>query len=201
MKLYDISQEIFGCEVYPGDKAPQKLEDMRMSRGDMYNLTSFSMCAHNGTHIDAPFHFLNEGDTVEKIPPEKTVGECYVTSQNTDITADTAKEIIKSAEGINRECAKRILIKGKGVVTLSAAEIFAKEGIYLLGVESQTVGPENAPMAVHKILLEAKTVLLEGIRLSEISDGKYFLFAAPLALSGSDGAPCRAVLTREEFLC
>ncbi len=199
MKLYDISQEVFGCEVYPGDKSPQKLDDMRMERGDLYNLTSFSMCAHNGTHIDAPFHFLNEGDTAEKIPLKKTVGECYVTTQSIDINANTAKEILKSAEGINHECAKRILIKGKGVVTLSAAEVFAKAGIYLLGVEGQTVGPENAPMAVHKTLLEAKTVLLEGIRLSEISDGKYFLFAAPLSLSGSDGAPCRAVLIREEY--
>ena len=64
----------------------------------------------------------------------------------------------------------------------------------LLGNESQTVGPENAPMEVHLILLGANVVLLEGIRLSEVSEGVYFLNAASLNLSGADGSPCRAVL-------
>lgn len=64
----------------------------------------------------------------------------------------------------------------------------------LLGNESQTVGPENAPMEVHLLLLGANVVLLEGIRLSEVSEGVYFLNAAPLNLSGADGSPCRAVL-------
>jgi len=64
----------------------------------------------------------------------------------------------------------------------------------LLGNESQTVGPEDAPMAVHRLLLGSGVILLEGIRLEEVSDGVYFLNAAPLNLSGADGAPCRAVL-------
>ncbi len=55
MKIYDITQEVFGCKVYPGDKEPRIIEEMRMERGDLYNLTSFEMCAHNGTHIDARF--------------------------------------------------------------------------------------------------------------------------------------------------
>ena len=53
---------------------------------------------------------------------------------------------------------------------------------------------QNAPMEVHLILLGANAVLLEGIRLSEVSEGVYFLNAAPLNLSGADGSPCRAVL-------
>ena len=60
MKLYDISQEIFSCKVYPGDPAPQKQILCATENGDLYNRTAFSMCAHNGTHIDAPFHFLSE---------------------------------------------------------------------------------------------------------------------------------------------
>ena len=64
----------------------------------------------------------------------------------------------------------------------------------MVGNESQTVGPENAPMAVHPVLLNANVILLEGIRLSEVNEGIYFLSAAPLNLSGADGSPCRAVL-------
>ncbi len=194
MKIYDISQEVFRCSVYPGDEAPSKREDMRMSRGDLYNLTSFSMCAHNGTHIDAPFHFLEEGDTTEQIPLEKLVGDCYVSSQNEDIDAGKARQILACAKGI-----RRILIKGPGVVTLSAALVFAEAGIDLIGVEGQSVGPEDAPMAVHKILLGARVVLLEGIRLGGVAEGVYFLNAAPISLAGSDGAPCRAILIEDKY--
>ena len=76
--------------------------------------------------------------------------------------------------------------------------MFAESNILLLGNESQTVGPENAPMEVHFILLGAGAVLLEGIRLAEVSEGVYFLNAAPLNLSGADGSPCRAILIAAE---
>ena len=65
MKIYDISQEVFGCQVYPGDPTPKKRVISSMEKGDLYNLTAFSMCAHNGTHIDAPFHFIKYGKTVD----------------------------------------------------------------------------------------------------------------------------------------
>ena len=55
MIIYDISQEVFSCEVFTGDPAPEKQMLCSMEKGDEYNLTAFSMCAHNGTHIDAPF--------------------------------------------------------------------------------------------------------------------------------------------------
>ena len=79
-------------------------------------------------------------------------------------------------------------------VSKEAAEVFASSEILLFGNESQTVGPEDAPMAVHLILLGADVILLEGIRLAEVSEGVYFLNAAPLNLSGADGSPCRALL-------
>lgn len=87
---------------------------------------------------------------------------------------------------------------GDGEVSAEAAKVFAESNILLLGNESQTVGPENAPMEVHLILLRAGTVLLEGIRLAEVSEGVYFLNAAPLNLSGADGSPCRAILIAAE---
>ena len=87
-----------------------------------------------------------------------------------------------------------LIVQAGAVVTLDAAEVFAEAGIWLIGGESQSVGPEDAPMAVHKVLLGAEVVLLEGIRLQEVPEGVYFLNAAPLSLAGADGAPCRAVL-------
>ncbi len=198
MKIYDISQEVFGCEVYPGDKVPCKFEDMRMARGALYNLTSFQMCAHNGTHIDAPFHFLQDGETVEQIPLKKMVGYCYVSRQENDITKEIAEGILVTARQAGKDCAKRILIKGNGIVTAEAARIFAQAEVWLIGVESQSVGPEAGPMEVHKILLQTKTVLLEGIRLAKVEEGVYFLNAVPISLKGSDGAPCRAILIEEE---
>ena len=194
MKIYDISQEVFSCRVYPGDPVPEKKVLSLMEKGDLYNLTAFSMCAHNGTHIDAPFHFVKDGKTVDAICLEAFVGMTYVAEHHGIVSGDDAIEIMEKAKGQNREVAKRILIKGPAEVSLEAAKVFASSGILLLGNESQTVGPEDAPMAVHQVLLGADVILLEGIRLAEVSEGVYFLNAAPLNLFGADGAPCRAIL-------
>lgn len=194
MKIYDISQEVFSCTVFPGDPAPQREIMNDMNKGDLYNLTAIHMCAHNGTHVDAPYHFINDGKTIDQVSLEKFVGPCYVAEREGVVTAEDAKEILQKASDTNADAAKRILIKGKAEVSEEAAEVFAKAKIFLVGNESQTVGPENAPMAVHKVLLGAEVVLLEGIRLSEVPEGVYLLNAAPLNLAGADGAPCRAVL-------
>ena len=198
MKIYDISQEVFSCQVFPGDPVPEKKLVSSIEEGSLYNLTTFSMCAHNGTHIDAPFHFINAGKTVDKIGLDAFVGMAYVAEHNGIVTASDAEEIIRKAQGQNPEAAKRILIKGDIEVSAEAAKVFTACDIKLLGNEPQTVGPQNAPMEVHLILLGADVVLLEGIRLSEVTEGVYFLNAAPLNLSGSDGSPCRAVLIDSE---
>ncbi len=194
MKIYDISQEVFTCQVYPGDPAPERKIISSTKKGDLYNLTSFSMCAHNGTHIDAPFHFLQDGKTVDSIALDAFVGMAFVAEHRGIVSGDDAIEIIKKAKAHSTESSKRILIKGDAEVSLDAAKVFSSLGISLLGNESQTIGPEDAPMAVHKELLEADVVLLEGIRLAEVNEGVYLLNSAPLNLSGADGAPCRAIL-------
>ncbi|WP_418819734.1 cyclase family protein [Ruminococcus sp.] len=199
MKIYDISQEVFGCQVYPGDPTPKKRVISSMEKGDLYNLTAFSMCAHNGTHIDAPFHFIKDGKTVDSVSLDTFIGMAYVAEHNGIVSADDATEILEKAKKQNSEAAKRILIKGDAEVSAEAAKVFAESNILLLGNESQTVGPENAPMEVHLILLGAGAVLLEGIRLAEVSEGVYFLNAAPLNLSGADGSPCRAILIAAEI--
>ena len=194
MKIYDISQELFASAVYPGDPTPQREILSSMKDGACYNLTALSLCAHNGTHIDAPYHFIADGKTIEQLPLDKTVGYAFVAEHDGDLSAEDARQILNRAKRENEEAAGRILLKGNLTVTLPAAEVFCEEGIVLIGNESQTVGPEDAPMAVHLAFLKRETLLLEGIRLSEVSEGVYFLCAQPLALGGADGAPCRAIL-------
>ena len=192
MVIYDISQEVFSCAVYPGDPGPERRILSDMGAGELYNLTAFSMCAHNGTHVDAPFHFLNHGKTVDQMDLATFVGDCYVARHQGDVTGDDAREILQRAAG-----APRILIGGPVTVTREAAEVFAASDIRLLGNEGQTVGPEDAPMQVHLLLLGRGIALLEGVKLDGVKEGRYFLSAAPLNLKGADGAPCRAYLIGE----
>lgn len=192
--IYDITQPLFECEVFPGDPRPEKRVIQSIEKGDVCNLTAFSMCAHNGTHVDAPYHFLKEGKSIDQIKLEKLIGLAYVESREGEVTAQEARDILERAAKAYDGAQKKILIKGNATVSLEAAEVFAEAGIDLVGNESQTVGPEDAPMAVHLVLLGAEVVLLEGIRLSMVPDGVYFLHCAPLNLAKADGAPCRATL-------
>ena len=194
MTIYDISQEVFSCQVFPGDPTPEKEALSLIEKGDVCNLTAFSMCAHNGTHIDAPYHFINDGKTVDEVGLEPFIGMAYVAEHQGVVSCDDAKKIIEKARAQNEEASKRILIKGDCEISLEAAKVLASSQILLLGNESQTVGPKDAPMAVHQALLGSDTILLEGICLSDVPEGVYFLNAAPLNLAGADGSPCRAIL-------
>ncbi len=131
---------------------------------------------------------------MDAIDPEAFIGTAYVAEHHGTVLGDDAARMLEKAKEQDKEAAKRILIKGDAEVTAEAAKVFASEKLLLLGNESQTVGPEDAPMEVHLILLSAGVILLEGIRLSAVQEGVYMLNAAPLNLSGADGSPCRAVL-------
>ena len=194
MKIYDISQEVLGCTVYPGDPVPttEKLTDM--NDGGLYNLSVLKMCMHNGTHTDAPSHFIKDGKNIDEISLDSFVGMCCVVQHSGEVLSSDAEIIIAKAKTADNDAWRRILIKGDAVVSAEAAEVFAKAGILLLGNESQSVGPMDAPMAVHKILLGRNVVLLEGICLAQVPEGVYLLSAAPLNISGAEGSPCRAVL-------
>ena len=182
------------CNVYPGDPVPQRTILQNMSCGGLYNLSAFQMCVHNGTHVDAPAHFLKDGKTIDSIGLESFVGMAYVAQHEGVMSANDAATILTKAQTASCCAAQRILIKGSAVVSLEAAGVFAHADILLIGNESQSVGPENAPMAVHKLLLGKDIVLLEGLRLSAVPEGVYLLNAAPLNIAGAEGSPCRAVL-------
>ena len=194
MKIIDISQEVFSCNVYPGDPSPIAEKVVSIDAGDVYNMSTLSMCVHNGTHIDAPYHFLNDGNTVEQIPLEYFVGTCYVVQRDGELTASDAQNIMLEAKANN--ASERILIGGNIIVTAEAAKVFADNAIKLIGNEGVSIGPVDAPMEVHKILLSANVVLLEGIVLKDVPEGVYFLNAEPLNLAKLDGAPCRAYLIK-----
>ena len=192
--IYDISQPLPDCAVYPGDSVPKRVCVSQMEKGALYNLSELSLCVHNGTHVDAPLHFLREGKGIDRVPLETFIGPAFVHSHCGVVTADDAAAILERAAATHPEAAKRLLLRGDVTVTPESAEVFADAGIHLLGNESQSVGPVDAPMAVHLILLKREVVLLEGIRLAAVPDGVYLLRCAPLNLTGSEGSPCRAVL-------
>ena len=195
--IYDISQEILSCKVFPGDPAPEREQLLRMEEGAACNLTRFSMCSHNGTHVDAPAHFVRDGKTIDQIPLDVWVGDCYVARMDGDVTAEDAARMLEDARAAGAE--ERLLIAGQAALTAEAAQVFAEAGLKLYGNGSQTVGPEDQTEEVHrihKILLGSGMVLLEGAVLKDVPAGKYLLNAAPLNFAGNEGAPCRAWLRK-----
>ena len=178
MELIDITQELFSCRVYPGDRAPGYDRVMRMP-GDVCQLTDITLCVHNGTHIDAPLHFIEDGQTVDAVDLSVFYGDCLVA---------------ESVAGNLQE--ERLLLKGEMEITAEEARLIAGSNVRLLGVESQSVGPMNEPAEVHRILLGAGIILLEGLDLSQAPPGRYTLSAFPLKLGGCEGSPVRAVLIK-----
>lgn len=175
--IYDITQELFSGKVYPGDMKPEYRRVSTLAAGDSANTTELSMNAHNATHIDAPFHRVDGGKTIEELDLEACFGECEVISYS-DTTALTATQ------------AKRILLKDCECIDEQTAILIREKGVRFLGVEGQSVGS----LDVHTILLEADIVVLEGAVLAHVPEGKYLLSSAPIKLGGCDGAPCRAIL-------
>lgn len=198
MKIYDISQPLLSCQIYPGDREPKRIAIKDMNKGDIYNLSELECCVHNGTHVDAPRHFIKDGKGIDEIELSKFIGKCYVISHSGIMNDTDAKRIYETIASIDISASKKLLIKGDVEISLEAAKYFASQNLDLLGNESQTFGPINAPMATHLALLEKEIVFLEGIDLTNVKDGCYFLNCAPINIKGCDGSLCRAILIGEE---
>ena len=97
MKIIDISQEVLSGKVYEGDPTPKANKIIDMEDGGVYNLSALSLCAHNGTHVDAPLHFFRDGKSIDEMELEHFVGECYVTEHSGDVTPTDALEILEKA--------------------------------------------------------------------------------------------------------
>lgn len=191
MKIYDITNEMFTAKVFPGDPAPSFTPVQRIEDGAVCNLTTLSLGTHNGSHLDAPSHFYADGRTIDKVELEKCVGYCTMVEHNGTLTR-------LEVETISAFSRKKLLIKGRVKITEDAAEALVKYGFEFIGVESLTIGPEDAPMAVHLTLLhpDAEIVIAENLNLRDVPVGEYFLAALPMKLGGMDGSPCRAVLIK-----
>jgi len=189
LEWIDISREWTTAPLYPGDPPPmlEKVSDMHL--GDECNTTVLKACVHTGTHIDAPSHFLEGALDVCSVPLSICCGDCCVIEEKGLLVGE---QVEKYAWMIP----PRVLFKGDVHLTQSAAFVLIDAGVRLVGVESISVAPADAEAEVHRLLLSSGIVVLEGLDLSAVKQGTYYLHAAPLKIAGSDGAPVRAMLTK-----
>ncbi len=192
MEIHDITRELFSADVYPGDPVPYSEVVRRMDAGDMYNLSGFFTGCHSATHMDAPRHFVIDGETIDQLPVERFLGKCTVVSVDGIITGEQIDELLPS-------CEKMILFRGQGQAFLSQSAAFALAdgGIQLVGTDAQSIAPIGDERAPHVELLSAGIPILEGVDLTKIKDGTYTLIAFPLKLKGLEASPVRAVLVED----
>ncbi|MBR2337950.1 MAG: cyclase family protein, partial [Clostridia bacterium] len=176
MDFIDITREWTRAPVYPGDPAPQLKPLHRIEWGDAGNTTAFSGCLHNGTHMDAPRHFITDGTAIDRVPLDTCIGECVVIECNGLLLGDQAEELLPRLK-------KRVLFKGDVQLSPSAAFVLSDAGVVLLGVEQTSVAPPEYTAEVHRQLLGTGMVLLEGLDLTKAeTDVTYLLLAAPLKI-------------------
>jgi arylformamidase len=208
MQIYDISVGISpDLPVWPSDP-PVVLERVsKISEGANSNGSHLSCSVHTGTHIDAPVHFIEGAEGIDQLPLNVLIGRAYVIDLRKATVLDA--ETLDSA-GIPPRT-KRILFKTKNsslwtkgekgfrkdfvAVDASGAQWLVKKGVQLVGVDYLSVAPYKQSREPHRTLLEADVVILEGLNLSEVRQGRYMLYSLPIKLVGSDGAPARAILT------
>lgn len=192
MKVIDISRELFSAPVYPGDPKPSRDIVRRIDMGDAFNLSAFYACCHSGTHMDAPLHFFDGGDSIDRIPPKTCIGPCRVVKASGLITGADIDTLSPTA-------GDRILFQGNGqaFLTQSAAFALAQAKVILVGTDAQSIAIPEDETEPHRELLGAGIPVLEGLDLSSVCAGNYLLAALPLFLGGAEAAPVRAVLIEQ----
>ena len=117
------------------------------------------------------------------------MGKCTVVSASGILTGEHMDQILPY-------CEENILFKGSGKAFLSASAAFAlaDAGINLVGTDAQSIAPPNETARAHVELLQRELVILEGLDLSQVPDGNYYLRVLPLKIEGVEGAPARAIL-------
>jgi len=207
MRIYDITLTLSDeIPTWPGDPKFSMERFDKIEAGDNTNTTRFEMSAHTGTHVDAPYHFINHGKGVDQLSLKILTGRVYVLHlPNIDVVtaADLEKADIPPRT-------RRLLIRtrnseywAKGVkefrtdfvgLTADAADYLVKRGVKLVGVDYLSVAPYKQSRPTHEILLRANVIIVEGLNLAEVAQGRYMLYCLPLKLKGADGAPARAIL-------
>jgi len=189
LKIYDISQDILSCNRFPGQEPAEHYYMETKEGGSVCNVSHLAFNAHVGTHMDAPYHFIDDGIDISQVPLSQCVTQARVVSFDTDIDVKDLAPVLGGAPGA-------LLFKGAGRLTHAAAKAIAAYGIRLVGVEHQAVGLPEEIVETHHALLGNGVVVLEGITLSEVPNGEYLLCAQPIKFKGGDGAPVRAILIK-----
>lgn len=205
-KWIDISVALrTGMVHWPGDPACSIERVKNMNKGDVCNVSEMRMCAHVGTHMDGPVHFIKNGDGLDTLPFDATMGPARVIEIKD-------KESVKPAELIPHKLKRgeRILFKTRNSTRCWKTDEFVKDFVYIskeaaqhiVGCGVRTVGVDYLSVGgffkdgveTHRILLGAKVWIIESLNLAKIKPGKYELLCLPVKVRGSDGAPARALL-------
>jgi len=207
MHIYDVSLPISPeLPIWPGDPTISIERVSKMEEGADVNITRLAIGAHTGTHIDAPWHFLKDGSLIEDISLKVLTGRVYVLDLPA-VELITAK-VLENAEIPPRT--RRIIFKTKNsqlwqhkppsfhtdfvAVSADGAEYLVNRGVKLVGIDYFSIAPFDNLVDTHQILLRAGIVIVEGLDMTEVSQGRYTLYCLPLNLKGVEGAPARAIL-------
>lgn len=207
MRTYDITLTISpNLPTWPGDPGVDLERVEKIENGSNANVSRIDLGVHTGTHVDAPFHFLQDGITVDQIDLSLLTGRAYVLHLP-DVDEITAS-VLENAQIPPRT--RRVLFKTRNseywadgednfqrdFVGLSedAAKYLVRRGVKLVGIDYLSVAPFKKSRPTHEPLLEAGVVIVEGLNLTEVSQGRYTLYCLPLKIAKSDGAPARAIL-------
>ena len=210
MRIFDISAPISpGLHTYAGDPPTQIEPWTRMAAGDLADVSRLSLGTHTGTHIDAPAHFLLGAETLDKIDLSTCIGPAQVIDLTALGSVSLGASVIaeRTLPG-----ATRVLLKTQNsqywelenvqtqfsALTLNAAERLVEQRVRLVGIDYLSIAPYDDPAPVHRALLQAGIIILEGLNLGAVPAGMYQLVCLPLRVAGADGAPARAVLLSEE---
>lgn len=170
------------------------------------NIGKITTCLHTGTHVDAPFHFDDDGKTIDQLPIEPFIGRSRVVDVS-HLKEITPKDFHKTCfEQVGRLLLKTSLPNNpkkfpEDIPKLdpSLAPFLQKQGVKLLGVDLPSVDPlTSKELPTHHALHQHGIHILENIMLDQVKEGLYELIAIPLAIHGADGSPVRAVMKRVE---
>jgi len=211
MKIFDISRPLFnGLAPWPGDTAFHFELKWKMAEGATVNVGAVTMGVHNGSHADAPFHFQQGADTIERMPLETYFGEAVVVDLTNQFKDGTRREITIADLGSAADSAPRVLLKTGvwndskkfpewiPVIANDVAKWLEERGVKLLGLDLPSVDTIEAKVLVnHHALAAANIAIVESLDLSEVDAGTYHFSALPLRINGGDAAPVRAILWRD----
>lgn len=207
MRTYDITLTISpDLVVWPDDPQVELGRVSKIEEGANFNVSRLNMGVHTGTHVDAPYHVLENGQTVENIPIRLLTGRAYVLHvpdvdiitvdmlEKSPIPPRTRRVLFRTRNSELWTKPHKTFKKDFVAVDPQAAEYLIQKGVKLVGVDYLSVAPFGDSVPTHEIFLKAGVVIVEGLNLSEVSQGRYTLYCLPIKLGKSDGAPARAIL-------